>query len=576
MRQYKSKIIVLLIAVLSSFMLPFLVVSAHNELSFTAEELAYIAQKKVVRAVTVDGVAPLQYADSKGEVQGISKKVMDRISQLTGLDFVYELHPSVAESLWADADILFGIPYHYAPDDMVMTEPFLYSKTIIYMNKSVVDAEHLENKIYAAVRGSDLPEGVPKDHALYFDSREESLDAVNSGAADYGFGNAYSVVYYNQIKKYQNIITIPKEKEPRAYCIGLKHDDPLLLSILNKAIAAISEDEMQTIILDAALAVETKVTLDLLLSSFGKELLAIVACIILILILSMIANIRSNEKLSMQIRKYELLAQIANEFLYEYDRKHDRLELSEKCRTLFGGHTDEAVKLIKLQLLEAISYEHSFVLRLPLADGTIGIFRAVNSRISDDRGKMDTVIGKLTNISQEAAEKAELVSKAQIDGLTGLLNPATVKARIMQVLANKDNQTLDAFLMIDCDKFKEINDTLGHLQGDRVLAQIGRALQRTFRDSDITGRFGGDEFCVYLKDIPSELFATQKCQQLTDEIQRTNEGIPVTVSIGVAILKQKQEYDVLFQCADRALYIAKRKGGGTIEIAENCDFESFL
>lgn len=572
MRRNRSKMIVSLMMVLGSFMLPLFTVFAQSGLLFTAEELAYIEQKKVVKAVTVEGAAPLQYADSKGEVQGISKKVMDRIAQMTGLTFAYELHPSVADALWAEADIIFGIPYHYAPDDMVMTEPFLYSKTIIYMNKAV-DADQLESKVYAAVKGSDLPEGVPRDQALYFNSREESLDAVNSGVADYGFGNAYSVVYYNQIKKYENIITIPKEKEPRAYCIGMKHDDPVLLSILNKAIAAISEDEMQTIILDAALAVETRVTLDLLISSFGKQLLAVISCIILILIISIIANIRSNEKLSMQIRKYERLAQIANEFLYEYDRRQDRLELSEKCRALFGQHTDEAAKLLKQQLMETLTFEPSFVLRLPLADGTIGTFRAVNSKISDGKGKMDTMIGKLTNISQEAAEKAELVSKAQIDGLTGLLNPATTKTQIMQVLASKAHHTADAFLMIDCDKFKEINDTLGHLQGDRVLAQIGRALKHSFRDSDIVGRIGGDEFCVYLKDIPSAAFVKSKCQQLLDEIQRTNEGVPVTVSIGAAILKKSQEYDILFQCADQALYHAKHEGGGIIVIVENCNQE---
>ena len=69
------------------------------------------------------------------------------------------------------------------------------SETILYINL-LVDSSQLYEKVYAAVKGSDLPEGIKEENAIYFDTREESMEAVESGKADYGYGNAYSVSFY--------------------------------------------------------------------------------------------------------------------------------------------------------------------------------------------------------------------------------------------------------------------------------------------------------------------------------------------------------------------------------------------
>ncbi len=132
--------------------------------------------------------APIQYTDSKGEVQGISKRVIDQVSDMTGIVFEYKLYDTLDETLNSDSDIMFGIPNNYAPSDMVLSRPYLKSETILYINSSL-NINQLENKIYAAVRGSALPEGIKEENSIYFDTREESLDAVESGRADYGYGN---------------------------------------------------------------------------------------------------------------------------------------------------------------------------------------------------------------------------------------------------------------------------------------------------------------------------------------------------------------------------------------------------
>ncbi len=209
---------------------------------------------------------------------------------------------------------------------------------------------------------------------------------------------------------------------------------------------------------------------------------------------------------------------------------------------------------------------------LLLAGGVPGIFRAIYSSIYDNMGHQHFIIGKLINISEEAAEKAMLVTKAQIDGLTGLYNASTTRELISKRIMNKVSDKSDAFIIIDCDVFKSINDTYGHLQGDKVLESIGENLRLSFRQSDILGRIGGDEFCVYMRDIPSIDFIRTKSQQLSLLIREANPNLSVSVSIGIAILNPKDageyNYDSLFKIADDAMYQSKRIGGGQIIIRE--------
>ena len=183
----------------------------------------------------------------------------------------------------------------------------------------------------------------------------------------------------------------------------------------------------------------------------------------------------------------------------------------------------------------------------------------------DDKGKVYSIIGKLIDINEEEEEKKKLIEKSETDGLTGIYNAITTKSLITDRIKSAGSDEKDALIVIDCDKYKEINDTYGHLQGDKVLANISKALTLTFRKTDIIGRIGGDEFCVYLRNVPSSDFIVSKCQQLKVLIQELNRGINVTVSIGISLLGDEKSYDDLFQKADKALYDVKAKGGNQIQ-----------
>lgn len=533
-----------------------------SELNLTDEEQTYIQNRSPIIASSIDGVAPLQYKNSKGQVVGIAVRVLEEISAKTGLVFEYSLHDSIETVYESNPDIIFGISPIYAKDNIILSTPYLKSKTILFMNSSL-SSNNLDDKIFAAITGGPLPYGVDEKNTIYYDTREESLDAVEKGEAGYGYGNEYSIAYYRIQNGYKNIITVPNIKEIREYSIGLITEDEILLSIINKAIDAIDELQMNALILDSASLIETKITLSLLLNTYGEEIFGVIVIIILVLLVIMTSNVRARKELSLQNKRYILLANISNECIFEYDTKTKKMNLSDKCEDLLGikENLPELKRLLEEAVLSNGSKENMEIINIKFSNGNTRVLKVIKSEIYDSAGKKLFISGKLVDISDELAEKRELINKAKIDGLTNLYNNITTKKVIDESIKNRNINTTDALILMDCDKFKNINDTLGHLEGDKALINVSKVLKNSFGENDIIGRVGGDEFCVYVKDIPSLDYIKLKCDNLIAEIREADKKHDFSVSIGIAFLKNEQSYEELFMKADEALYEAKKIGG---------------
>lgn len=560
---------IVLIFVFFIIIVSFMPVEAQTFL--TKDELDYIDKGSIIRAVSMHGGAPIQYADTNGEIKGISREVLEEISNMTGLVFEYHLYDTYDEMINSDPDIVFGIPYNYAPDNMILSQPFLKTETILYINSSI-NSNKLDDKKYAAVVGSDLPEGIKEENAIYFRTREASLDAVESGQADYGYGNAYSVAFYTLQKNYKNIITIPNEKESREYCVGFLKNNEILLSIINKSISLIDENHMRTMILKATTQIDRKITFQMIIDDYGIHIFGTIFFVMGILLLSIILNIQAKNQLKIQNERYQILSQTSNEYLYEYYVRTKHLELSKNCIQLFenSDNFNELTDLLKKALINNDFDKAISKIELPVANGEKGVFKSVNSPIYDERGSVYSIIGKLIDISNDEAEKQELIKKSEIDGLTGLYNAATAKRLITESIINTDLNATDALILIDCDKFKEVNDTFGHLEGDNVLVNVSKGLVQTFRETDIIGRIGGDEFCVYMKGVPSVDLVVSKCQKLMSHVRVLNQEY--TLSIGIALLTKEKSYDDLFKMADNALYEVKKNGGADIKFSSSYDY----
>jgi len=133
--------------------------------------------------------------------------------------------------------------------------------------------------------------------------------------------------------------------------------------------------------------------------------------------------------------------------------------------------------------------------------------------------------------------------------------------------------TKGAFYIIDMDRFKEANDTYGHQFGDELLKKFSAALKEVFRQSDCLGRFGGDEFVVFIEGSLTRENVENKAKQLVDAARAIDAGTTdfhITISMGVAIYPENgANYDYLFNAADRALYQVKTEGRDGYSIASS-------
>lgn len=160
------------------------------------------------------------------------------------------------------------------------------------------------------------------------------------------------------------------------------------------------------------------------------------------------------------------------------------------------------------------------------------------------------------------------------DGLTGLYNH-TFLLELFQVELDKARRINSniAFLMIDIDYFKSINDTYGHMMGDVVIREISALLNDTVRTGDIIGRYGGEEFSIVLTEVTNEQ-VSDICDRIRKNVEQhvfevNGNGIKVTVSIGVCLKKSQStaSKNDIIKIADRALYEAKRNGRNKCEIS---------
>jgi len=166
---------------------------------------------------------------------------------------------------------------------------------------------------------------------------------------------------------------------------------------------------------------------------------------------------------------------------------------------------------------------------------------------------------------------AEVLKHATLDALTGLNNRRQFEIRLKQEYASaiRQKHSLCA-MMIDIDFFKKINDTYGHSTGDKVLKTVAKVIQNQLREYDIPSRYGGEEFCILLPQTRIEE-ANIVAQRLRLAIEKTNiescsekysqnKNISVTISIGLAQLKEPESGEDLYNRADKALYEAKTRG----------------
>jgi diguanylate cyclase (GGDEF)-like protein/PAS domain S-box-containing protein len=186
--------------------------------------------------------------------------------------------------------------------------------------------------------------------------------------------------------------------------------------------------------------------------------------------------------------------------------------------------------------------------------------------INDSAGGVSHYIASFRDISEIKATEKRLEELAHYDSLTGLPNRSLLIARLEQALrlSHRNHWTL-AVIFIDLDHFKEVNDSLGHSTGDRLLTEIGKRLRHCVRESDTVARLGGDEFVIVLDNVANPASVSEVLGKLKDTL-----GAPifldgyelfVTASMGISLYPQDgRNPEVLLGNADSAMYHVKKEG----------------
>lgn len=170
------------------------------------------------------------------------------------------------------------------------------------------------------------------------------------------------------------------------------------------------------------------------------------------------------------------------------------------------------------------------------------------------------------DITSRRNAEARIGHMARFDELTGLPNRVHFRDEIGQMLTS-GNGSLSALLFIDLDQFKQVNDTLGHPSGDKLLCAVTARLRRLLRPEDFVARFGGDEFVVFQRGLQSTEDAASLARRIVDRLSERYEIdhhlVEIGASIGIAMTSPDTSVDVLLKNADMALYRAKADGRGT-------------
>nr|WP_315249615.1 EAL domain-containing protein [uncultured Duganella sp.] len=186
-------------------------------------------------------------------------------------------------------------------------------------------------------------------------------------------------------------------------------------------------------------------------------------------------------------------------------------------------------------------------------------------------GSAATLVAVIEDISQRKQFEEELMHLARHDALTGLANRTLLLDRVAQAIAQarrSGNQV--AMLFLDLDRFKTINDSLGHDAGDRVVVEVGRRLKHAVRDADTVARFGGDEFIVLLPELPNEDIAAGLAQKILNALFEPmliqGHELAPACSVGISLYpRDGADGKTLLKNADAALYQAKAMGRGNYQ-----------
>ncbi len=303
---------------------------------------------------------------------------------------------------------------------------------------------------------------------------------------------------------------------------------------------------------------------------------------------------RAEEALRVSEERYALAARGANDGLWDWDLRSNRIYYSVRWKTMLGfgerdisDHPEEWFSRVHpddrgdmetriAAHLQGRNPHFEDEYRIMHQDGT---YRWVLSRglaVRNRDGNAYRMAGSQTDITSRKKAEEQLVYDAFHDALTGLPNRALFMDRLAHVITTSRRRPEEfyAVLFLDMDRFKIINDSLGHIIGDQLLIVLGRKLSECLRPGDTVARLGGDEFAILLESINELKDAVDVAERihtkLANPLYVKGHEVFSSVSIGIALGSERYDRpEQILRDADIAMYQAKGKGSAAFEIFDS-------
>jgi diguanylate cyclase (GGDEF)-like protein/PAS domain S-box-containing protein len=508
---------------------------------------------------------------------GISVDYLELVQKTIGISFTLVPTADWEESLKfakeRKCDILsLAMPTPERKKYMNFSKPYLIAPLVLATKTDkffVTDIKEILKEKIGVVKGYSFGELLkleyPTIRLVEVQSVEEGLEKVAKGEI-YGFLDSLITIGYVIQKEYLNVLKIGG-KIPQSFELGfaVRNDEPVLLAILEKALENIDENTRQAITnkwvnikyengFDYSLLWKLIVVFGLLFLFFGYRYSVVHRY-----------NLQIKKNLEV-IDKYVL-------FLHT-DKKGIIIDVSQALCELSGYKKHELIgkseKMLRRsdmsfcqskECLSKITKNQAWEgeLKNIKKDGTT---YWVYAQISPTFAQNGEVIG-YSSFQTDITDKKRIEEISHTDQLTQIFNrlylDRSLKIELSRVRRYKDN--FFSIILMDIDFFKDINDSYGHTVGDSILKDIVRLIKDNIRESDVFGRWGGEEFLIVCPNTTKKdtLLLAEKIRQ---KIQDYKFGLDITctMSFGVAKYETSDDEDSIFLRVDKALYIAKNTG----------------
>ncbi|MCR4378282.1 MAG: diguanylate cyclase [Rhodospirillales bacterium] len=296
------------------------------------------------------------------------------------------------------------------------------------------------------------------------------------------------------------------------------------------------------------------------------------------------------ERLRLSDERYKNSQAFANIGTWDWSIGTDELHWSDTVAPMFGlppgtkpsyalfynaVHPDDRAHVRENEIAcETRNQKHDVEYRVTWPNGSVHWLHETGNLLSDESGKALRMIGVVRDVTERKEAEQRYRHLAFHDPLTGLPNRGLFEQRLQLAIKRAIRHgTATGLIFIDLGKFKAINDTYGHLIGDKVLVVLGERLKAAVRSTDMVARIGGDEFIVILegiKDVKEIRTLAQKLiERLTLPMTIDNHVHNVTVNLGASICPGiAHDAESLIHSADMAMYKAKAQSGSVFEMAD--------